>query len=197
MWRVEQQREGNNAWSWRVCDGDAGTLSFGEILALLQDNERFVEVWSTALARCSFAAYCWECPPLHPQALRRPFECRLIESPLLGQSVPDPTPFADHFRSGADVAVFPSLGKDATLIAPCPRTGRDFTHLAQFQRNADAAQIRALWQQVGRRARAAADDAPVWLSTAGLGVAWLHLRLDTRPKYYRHAPYRDAGFLAG
>ena len=30
---------------------------------------------------------------------------------------------------------------------------------------------------------------PVWLSTAGLGVGWLHVRLDDRPKYYRHAPY--------
>jgi hypothetical protein len=31
---------------------------------------------------------------------------------------------------------------------------------------------------------------PVWLSTAGGGVAWLHVRLDDRPKYYAHAPYR-------
>ncbi len=27
---------------------------------------------------------------------------------------------------------------------------------------------------------------------AGLGVAWLHIRLDDRPKYYRHAPYARA-----
>jgi len=31
---------------------------------------------------------------------------------------------------------------------------------------------------------------PTWLSTAGGGVAWLHVRLDTRPKYYRYNPYR-------
>lgn len=24
------------------------------------------------------------------------------------------------------------------------------------------------------------------------GVYWLHLRLDTRPKYYTHAPFRAA-----
>jgi hypothetical protein len=32
---------------------------------------------------------------------------------------------------------------------------------------------------------------PVWLSTAGAGVAWLHVRLDDRPKYYGHGPYRQ------
>ena len=26
-----------------------------------------------------------------------------------------------------------------------------------------------------------------------VGIAWLHVRLDTRPKYYRHAAYRHAG----
>ena len=32
---------------------------------------------------------------------------------------------------------------------------------------------------------------PVWLSTAGGGVDWLHMRLDERPKYYRHLPWRN------
>jgi hypothetical protein len=30
----------------------------------------------------------------------------------------------------------------------------------------------------------------VWLSTAGAGVPWLHVRLDDAPKYYGHAAYR-------
>jgi Family of unknown function (DUF6940) len=32
---------------------------------------------------------------------------------------------------------------------------------------------------------------PVWLSPAGAGVSWLHLRLDDQPKYYGYAPYRQ------
>ncbi|MBX3248007.1 MAG: hypothetical protein KF901_12575 [Myxococcales bacterium] len=56
------------------------------------------------------------------------------------------------------------------------------------------AQVDALFAAVGAalcelRARTAAT---VWLSTAGLGVDWLHVRLDARPKYYRHAPYKRA-----
>jgi len=34
-------------------------------------------------------------------------------------------------------------------------------------------------------------EAYFWLSTSGLGIAWLHVRLDERPKYYTHAPYRS------
>jgi hypothetical protein len=33
---------------------------------------------------------------------------------------------------------------------------------------------------------------PVWLSTAGGGVSWLHVRLDDQPKYYGFEPYRHA-----
>jgi len=32
---------------------------------------------------------------------------------------------------------------------------------------------------------------PVWLNTSGLGIYWLHIRLDSSPKYYTHAPYRN------
>ena len=32
---------------------------------------------------------------------------------------------------------------------------------------------------------------PVWVSTAGAGVSWLHVRLDDRPKYYGYQPYRN------
>jgi hypothetical protein len=34
------------------------------------------------------------------------------------------------------------------------------------------------------------NNKPVWLSTAGAGVAWLHIRLDDRPKYYGYTPFR-------
>jgi hypothetical protein len=50
-----------------------------------------------------------------------------------------------------------------------------------------------LWSAVGRTvaSRRAASVDPVWVSTAGLGVHWLHVRLDDRPKYYRHRPFTN------
>lgn len=50
-------------------------------------------------------------------------------------------------------------------------------------------QVDALWRSVGAAMINLLYDAPTWLSTAGMGVSWLHIRLDERPKYYRHGPY--------
>ncbi len=36
---------------------------------------------------------------------------------------------------------------------------------------------------------------PVWLNTAGGGVAWLHVRLDDRPKYYGYQNYKSSSLL--
>ena len=49
----------------------------------------------------------------------------------------------------------------------------------------------ALWRAVGDALRTRLGSRPTWVSTSGLGVSWLHVRLDRLPKYYTHAPYRD------
>ena len=81
------------------------------------------------------------------------------------------------------------------LIVPAPMTRSHacYAHLARFLRGAPAAQVRAFWSVVGQAALRRMGTIPFWLSTAGLGVAWLHIRLDSRPKYYRYAAYRQSG----
>ncbi len=89
------------------------------------------------------------------------------------------------------MVLFPSLGGDATLLAPSPiDAATDYAHLAAFLRTADERQIQALWCKVGIHVAASLRDEPIWLSTSGLGVAWLHVRLDSMPKYYQHQPYK-------
>jgi hypothetical protein len=36
------------------------------------------------------------------------------------------------------------------------------------------------------------EGANVWMSTSGMGVSWLHVRLDRVPKYYNYLPYKNA-----
>lgn len=36
-----------------------------------------------------------------------------------------------------------------------------------------------------------ANGSPRWLSTSGLGVSYLHVRIDSRPKYYSFDEYRN------
>lgn len=105
---------------------------------------------------------------------------------------PEPGVFAEHFRQDRDVVTFGNLGGDAVLVAPCPVGNRDFSHLAQFTRAASTAQQDVCWHAVGDAVGARMGTRPIWLSTAGHGVAWLHIRLDSSPKYYRHGEYMRA-----
>jgi hypothetical protein len=116
----------------------------------------------------------------------------LLNAPALATIQAEPAPFQSIFddETEEDVVVFPNLGGDATLIAPMPVAANvAYPHLAAFLRRAPARQIRSLWRYTARTVFENVTSAPRWLSTAGLGVAWVHVRLDTHPKYYRHAPY--------
>ena len=102
--------------------------------------------------------------------------------------------FEDYFTDDTDQGIvsFANLSGDATLIVPSPRTDIDaYGHFAAFVRQAPSSQIDALWRVIGTTVKSMIGDAPMWLSTAGGGVAWLHIRLDTYPKYYSYSPYRQ------
>src|SRR5262249_17430215 len=140
------------------------------------------------------SAFRWETPALCSATLERPFEFVLLDSPGLA-SKPDPVAFASYFKAktAADgVVAFPNLRKDAILVVPCPRGPVSaYGHLAAFVRGAPEPQQHALWQLVGQTMEQQLGPTPVWLSTAGAGVSWLHVRIDTTPKYYGYGPYRD------
>jgi hypothetical protein len=170
-------------------------MRFADVIGHWKGNAAFRAFWTASLRTVPFGAYCFEVPPLTRDALDRPFECVLVESPALAHTTPDPAPFVEHFRHNptCQALVFENLGRDAVLIAPCPRDAPQFyTHLADFVHRAPLSQVGELWRMTAEALETRLGDAPVWLSTAGLGVYWLHVRLDSRPKYYRHRPYADA-----
>ncbi len=179
---------------WRVLTGIDIELSFSQVFEHWRIDEGFRTFWNASLRQAAFESYCWECPPVTLRDHSRAFECVLVSSPLLAGTQPDPEPFAEHFRPDCETVMFESLGKDALLVAPCPGgRGENLAHLASFVATASEARASALWKAVGHALELRIGVQPTWLSTAGLGVPWLHVRLDTRPKYYRHAPYKRAG----
>jgi hypothetical protein len=165
--------------------------SCSQVFEAWQDDEEFRSVFRAALARAPFSAFRWETPPVTSATISQPFECVVLDSPWLA-TPPDTSAFADHFDSmpHRDVIAFPNLSGDAHLIVPCPRGSLiAYSHLAAFLREAPEEQQDSLWQLVGREMSNRIGDNPLWLSTAGDAVAWLHVRLDRRPKYYHHPPY--------
>lgn len=167
-------------------------LRYRDFVSLLQQDQKFRSFFITLLDEVPFHAYRWETPPVTSDTLSQPFEFVIYDSPGIDLP-PDPSPFRSYFESDRkkDIAVFDNLGNDARLIAPAP-TGRglNYSHIGVFTDEAPADQQQALWQAVGRVTEKQISEQPLWLNTAGGGVAWLHIRLDSRPKYYRHRPYR-------
>ena len=171
---------------------DGAPVGYGRVLKLWRLDEGFRTAFMRVLAEAPFAAYRWETPPVTQATVARPFAFVLLDAPEL-DSPADAVSFADRFANapGAHTVVdFPNLGGDAILVVPKPMAASSaYTHLAAFIREAPAAQRHELWQTVGAAMEARRGVRPVWLSTAGAGVAWLHVRLDSRPKYYGHRPY--------
>lgn len=130
----------------------------------------------------------------------------MIESPALcrfGESGTDADTFAAYFEHSDETngVAFTNLGGDARLIAPVPPKLSDdsllnpYSHLAKFVRDAPSRQVKQLWVKVGTEflnSLESASSETIWLSTSGLGVAWLHFRLDSSPKYYEYEPFSEA-----
>ena len=175
--------------------GEGEQLTFRELFDHLETDAAFAEWYSNALSEVSFRAFFWEHPPLRADTFDGMAEFVLIESSSLARLHADPQPFENEFAHHADAEVitFPNLGGDALLVVPSPIASHEvYPHLAAFLRGAPKRQIRALWKAAAQAVRGTLGTEPRWLSTAGLGVSWLHLRLDTRPKYYRFGPYKAA-----
>ena len=173
---------------------DARAATFSEVLAgWREDAECRAEVLRS-LAQAPYAGYFWEHPNVTRSTLEQPYEFVLLDAPSLASIRPEPGAFAEQFSGndeGDGIATFPNLGNDAILVVPKPVANLEaYSHLAAFARHAPIDQQHALLRAIGHAMERRISDAPTWLSTAGLGVYWLHVRLDSRPKYYRFHDYR-------
>ena len=168
---------------------NGSAVTYRQALSFWQEKPEFTACFTATLVDSRFQTLRWETPPITRDTVDQPFEYVLLDSPWL-DGAPDTRTFSEHY-SGADVVVFPNLGADAMLVVPAPRDKNSaYTHLSTFLRSAPATQINHLWRTLGQVAQARLSDKPMWISTAGGGVAWLHVRLDSYPKYYGHTPYK-------
>jgi len=169
----------------------ARRVSFAEFLDALATDAGARRSFAACLAGMPFPSFFWECVSVTRSSSTEPFECAVLPAPVLARAAPDLQSFAEHFSAAESVVSFENLGRDATLIVPCPRAEPSaYPHLAAFLRAAPPEQVDALLRAVARCARERLRSAPFWLSTSGAGVAWVHVRIDSRPKYYQYAPYR-------
>jgi hypothetical protein len=199
MWQSRTEDLTNGAGQrFRVTKGGVAP-TYADVVNYWQQDREFRSFFNRLLADAPYEAFRWETPPITKSAASREFEFVVLDCPGL-VTTPNPSAFAEQFSSKSareNVVSFANLGKDAILVVPLPvQPTSAYGHIASFVRSAPRDQADALWRAVGEAMRARINQKPVWLSTAGMGVAWLHVRLDDRPKYYSHSPYRDANYAA-
>jgi hypothetical protein len=191
MWTARSESLADARGLRFVIEFDSRPAAVADVIRGWQHDSSFRSFFNALLADSPYPAFRWETPPVTSASATRPFEFVLLDSPELARR-PDPEAFAEHFAGAeTNVAMFPNIGGDAIMVVPYPVAKPSaYGHLAAFVRLAPEAQRHTLWQAVGEAMARRVGDKPVWLSTAGAGVSWLHVRLDDRPKYYGYEPYR-------
>lgn len=210
---------------YKFRDPDGITLTFEEVIALWCANsiegKQFRTLTVKTIIESPFGTFRWETPVVDLNRRDREFEFVLLDSPGLDR-LENRRPFERQMETAAPdeiVIEFSNLGRDAVLVVPTFRSGKDvasskstgsmeqpggegtlaadaisgqvnYCHLASFLRSASPEQADQLWHCVGAAMGRRMSDKPVWLNTAGGGVAWLHIRLDDRPKYYSYLPFK-------
>lgn len=169
-------------------------LSFSEVLDLLEHDEEFIDFFIFLMKNNGLQGYVWEMPPVTTANAGQAFEFVTHGLPRAsGHS--DIQTYASYFDMDPatdGVVDFPNLGGDALLVVPSPRgKAPNYSGMAEFLQSSPPSQQRSLWREVARQTKARLSEHPTWLSIAGGGIAWLHVRLDSYPKYYRHEPYRQ------
>ena len=176
-------------------------VNYKETMILLEKNVSFRTQLIDTLkeAMKNNEAYFFETPPVNLEQYDQVnFEFVLVKSERLSKVKVDAITFADRFKPSS-IVTFGNIAKDAMLVVPCPiKTNDDdmsqYAHLAAFINRGDSEQVQEFWRIVGKEMNERVKiqgQKYTWLSTSGLGVFWLHMRLDSIPKYYTYAPYRD------
>ena len=187
-WKAETEKLGAKAARYTF-----GKTTFGEVLEGWENSADCRRFFTSLIADSEFRGLTWEAPSITKNELTKRFEFVLTDSPLLVSAGVDDKPFSQHFRSQSkeeSVLIFPNLGGDTLLVVPRQiAEAKTYAHLAIFMRHAPEEQTQRFWQQMAKATRQRLSERPIWLSTAGLGVKWLHGRVCKTPKYYRHRGY--------
>jgi len=175
------------------------SITYKEFLDKMEKKEIVLNEFIEILQKSKFRTYFFETPKVTSDTLpTEKFEFVLAKAGPLESVAADESTFQDYFGLCDDdrtVINFENLGRDAMMVVPCPihENKQLYSSIAPFMRETSSTQVAEFWstaarvmkEQVGKRKKD-----PTWMSTSGLGVYWLHLRMDSRPKYYTYGPYK-------
>jgi hypothetical protein len=193
-WQVQRSTIGDSAGDRIGIGPDGLPFKVENVIAGWRDDEAFRDLFIAELAASPYPAFFWEMPPVSPDTLGLPFECAVIGTGAFAGLRADDSDFAEQLAGSPNSVVnFANLGGDAQLIVPKRTSAADcYAHIGAFVREGPREQQHALFRLLAVEAeRLLKAGRRFWISTSGLGVPWVHVRLDSYPKYYQHRPYAE------
>lgn len=163
-------------------------LTFNQVFNLWKTNPIFIQFYVYNLRNMGLDAFYWEHPALKTIFLEKEYECVVQRSSSLETKEINENAFSDYIYENEQVVDFMNLGKNARLVVPTKQSEKAiYNHLGKFIKHATDEQIIAVFQHVGQKVKEEIESKEtIWLNTAGLGIIWLHIRMDTKPKYYKN-----------
>jgi len=194
MWNFISTALNDNVHKITLYKGEL-QLKYDDVIRNWLENSEFREFYILILKKSPYKAFFWENPPTTTSTSKQMYEFVLVNSLQLARVSADSGPFQEKFKtasSSQSVIAFENLRRDAELIVPRPANPQsDYAHFASFLRNAPEGQVHELFVMLASSLSKRINNKPTWVSTSGLGVYWLHIRLDTIPKYYSYEAYRN------
>jgi hypothetical protein len=193
-------------FKYRFIKPDGSFLSWREfIIFLLKNDEDFLKVFRESLNHATekLEAYFWECIPVS-NTTEKVFEFSVTKSHALKESSQNFGKFKGileiAFKNFQAVASFPNPSQDTVLVIPALEKDerneiKDFKNISEFTKNASFTLQNTFWSSVARDiidelGKDSKSEKTVWVSTHGLGVSYLHVRIANWPKYYSCEEYK-------
>lgn len=137
-----------------------------------------------------------EWPKLTHLSLKNPFHAVFLPSNELAFTIPNPKAF--NMDNQEKVIVIKNLSRDTMLVIPDLNSSKNFAHLTTFMIEVDEREDKELieqyWKAVGETIKTEIEKNGkngTWVSTSGLGIPWLHMRISQSPKYYHYKEYME------
>ena len=116
-----------------------------------------------------------------------------IENDILNEQTEDYSSFLEFLENPENkyCTSFCNLSGTSKLIIPTKIGKKKYTSIKLFMDNAPDIQKVELWKMVAKEAmNMLTKYKKIWISTHGTGVSYLHVRIDTVPKYYKTRQFK-------
>jgi len=172
---------------------DGENLSYIQVFELLTAGDSLTEIMTNFLVEWN-QDFFWEHPKVSNDTCKSNYEVSVIPTDAFNNREENFDPFKSKFKITDQIKVFHNLRKDSLLIVPNKNevSDQNFVTLRKFLQTAPKSLIKKFWKTVGETMidQISKNSDYCYLSTHGLGVLWLHVRVDQRPKYYHTKKYR-------